>query len=232
MNLAKRILFIFIVSISPTLGSASGLSPEDTNKVLGIFQNSYGDVQFILNQDAPEANAQAIQFFGSKAILVEGGLLKIDDMTKDIFSLILCHELGHHYGGPPYFAASEGNAPWASAEGMADFWAARNCLPNILKELPPPTEDLNLETALFCLTQADKINYSNCTRTLNASIFIARLQARARQDVDLPRLSSSENIKVEKTLISYPTAQCRLDTFVAGVLQKGTPPRCWYSEKN
>lgn len=71
----------------------------------------------------PRINALASRTENVWEIHVYGGLLQHPDLTDDEVFLILCHELGHHVGGPP-LASRNG---WASSEGQADYWSAKNC---------------------------------------------------------------------------------------------------------
>jgi hypothetical protein len=226
----RKSLFIFIVSILPSLVLAKGLDSQKMENVIQIFQSAYPDVQFILSSQSAETNAQAIQFFGSKAILISDGFAQMENITTDDFGLIICHELGHHFGGAPYFPASEGNSVWASAEGVADFWAARTCFPNVIDRLPVVEVQKDDETAHFCTRQVIQTPLKTCWRTIQSSLFISRLHSALNREKTTPQLSTPEIRQVETTNVSYPSPQCRLDTFVAGVIQQDSPPGCWFKE--
>src|SRR5690554_4793938 len=68
--------------------------------------------------DNPTVNAYATQsMWGKKTwkITMFGGLARRPEVTPDGFALVVCHELGHHFGGYPFY----GNRDWAAAEGEA-----------------------------------------------------------------------------------------------------------------
>lgn len=141
--------------------------------------------------DDPRVNALASRSGNTWEIHVYGGLLQHPDLTDDEVLLILCHELGHHLGGAP-LASRNG---WASCEGQADYWSAKNCG----QLLGSP-----YQTALR-LTQMYAHNMMQPS----------------------PDLSTPDTTKVERTFYGYPSAQCRLDTLIAGF--KGQErPSCWY----
>jgi Zn-dependent protease with chaperone function len=52
-----------------------------------------------------------------------GGLARDPLVTKDGFSAVICHEIGHHIAGAPRKGFS-----WASNEGQADYFATTKCL--------------------------------------------------------------------------------------------------------
>lgn len=226
----KKCLLISIISILPAMVLAKGLDLQKMENVIQVFQSNYPEVQFILSAQSTETNAQAIQFFGSKAILINGGFLQMENITTDDFGLIICHELGHHYGGAPYFPPSEGNSIWASGEGVADFWATRTCFPKVIDRLPAVDVQRDDETAHFCISNAIQIPLNTCWRTIQSSLFISRLHSAFNHEKTVPQLSTPEIRQVDTTNVSYPSPQCRLDTFITGVMQKNRPPGCWFNE--
>src|SRR5690606_13527496 len=63
-------------------------------------------------------------------IKVSGAMAKQKGMDEDALLFILCHELGHHLGGAPKKKRGESDIDsWSSAEGQADYFAAKECLP-------------------------------------------------------------------------------------------------------
>lgn len=56
-------------------------------------------------------------------LIVYGGIATIPHLTEDTLALVLCHELGHLYGGEPY----RDEATKVSIEGQADYWATNVC---------------------------------------------------------------------------------------------------------
>lgn len=146
-----------------------------------------------------------------------GGLARMPEMTPEGAALILCHELGHGIGGAPTKLNSE-----SSVEGQADYFATRVCLPKVLYKMPiktiAPSDPLNL-----CKTE-------NCKR-----IYVGIISELAVIQFNHPNQEASFE-KSDTTIVDtintnptfYPSNQCRLDTMVAGALEKERP-RCWWS---
>lgn len=82
-------------------------------------------VNYLWNDHTVNASAQRS---GNIWVLnMYGGLARRKEITPDGFSMVVCHELGHHLGGYPYY----GYGAWASDEGQADYFAAQTCAPAI-----------------------------------------------------------------------------------------------------
>lgn len=148
-------------------------------------------------------------------IHVYGGFAKIRGANQDSFALIVCHELGHLHGGYPY-----SNADLAlSVEGKADYWATNVCLPKIIPLLKTRTA-----TGASLSICSDEI----CARTLDASLVVAGHFARNERG-EKPSLSKKDPTIVSEILKTHPSAQCRLDTLVAGFFNEAYPA-CWMVE--
>lgn len=132
-------------------------------------------------------------------ILVYGGLAAIPNVTEDAFALVLCHEIGHLYGGRPY--SDEHNE--LSVEGQADYWSA-SCFERILPKLPH-REGNRLQDAALVLTSFYADN----------------------RNIPHPEVHTPDVTVVSSTLKTHPEPQCRLDTILAG-LTRGPRPLCWY----
>ncbi len=77
-----------------------------------------------LNKDwkSAAANAYASRTGDTWHVSVFGGLARLKEMTKDSFALVVCHELGHHFGGFPVKSMG-----WVSTEGNSDYFATQVC---------------------------------------------------------------------------------------------------------
>jgi hypothetical protein len=114
--------------------SAGGLTEAQFNTVISKIEAIYapvvasrgGKLKIARKWTDATVNANATQFFGSWNVNMYGGLARHEKITMDGFSLVLCHELGHHMGGAP----KVGNLlmRWASNEGESDYWATLKCL--------------------------------------------------------------------------------------------------------
>ncbi|MCK6598624.1 MAG: hypothetical protein L6Q37_09695 [Bdellovibrionaceae bacterium] len=187
---------------------------------------------------------KAEKFFELK---ITGKALISKEASSISFASIVCHELGHILGGSPRQTIP--GAEWSSTEGQSDFWAAKTCLPeffqDVVLDLQSLFYDSSLQQAVFLqfpeLLANPKFfpqNYAFCKQNLKCF-----LVARAGEELinffdyydymDLPKpsLNSHEGDTKEFKPNSYPSLQCRLDTYVRGALcqieHSCEPPRCW-----
>lgn len=115
------------------------IQKRDFFRLLKKFQNqftplalTYGDTLNVMGGwNDPTADMAFSRRWGNDAqILVYRGMAHRKELGQKGLMLILCHELGHLYGGTP--SSSMGN----SVEGQADYWATNICLTQVL-----PKED-------------------------------------------------------------------------------------------
>lgn len=168
-------------------------------------------------------NANAKRWPPDFIITIYGGLARAPDMDSDALALAVCHELGHGYGGEPFKDAYNR----ISAEGQADYWAGASCIRGLLEALPDHATDRDTRDDPFldetCGT-SDRI----CKRSLRASARITRALAKLAGEPE-PRFDRPDPHVAPKTWLDHPkTRQCRLDSFVAGILGKERP-RCWFA---
>lgn len=100
---------------------------EAVRKLLDQFKASYPEVVFDVDWKSQTVNAQAwIAWFGygRRHVRVYGGLVRHKAIRAEGVSLVLAHEAGHHYGGPPIYPRSGG----LSCEGRADYWGVKDGL--------------------------------------------------------------------------------------------------------
>lgn len=171
-------------------------------------------------------------FFGAYAqdkeiylqISLWGGMARAPGSSKATLAAILCHELGHFLGGEPR-QTMEGST-WSSTEGQSDFYAASVCLPELLRAHPEWVPTISSDVLKVCGPQL------SCQRVLQAGLETVQLFQRYsyRENIAVS-LQTSENFTSELIRNTYPSDQCRLDTYVAGALcQLGgacRAPRCW-----
>lgn len=147
-------------------------------------------------------------------IIVFGGIAGIPGMTEDSLALILCHELGHLYGGVPYSDVYNQLA----VEGQADYWATLFCFSEVVAKLP---NRIPLSSSLSSCR-----NNIQCARTLDASLVMTAFFADNRS-LPHPSLETPDISVVTEVLMTHPSPQCRLDTLWAGI-QKNNRPQCWF----
>jgi hypothetical protein len=241
-----------------------GISEEEFNQVIDIVNEIYapvvkshrGKLKFKRKWKDSTVNASASQFWGTWTVNMYGGLARRPEVTVDGFTMVVCHELGHHLGG---FPKSSG---WAANEGQSDYFATFACARKLWGEQNELNAEARSEISKYPKKLCDDM-YSNrndqnfCYRQMLANFSIANLLGALKGDT-VAFNTPDENV-VSKTNNSHPAAQCRLDTYVAASLCKsewdinvipktevisaeytcarkdgwdvGMRPHCWFKEK-
>jgi len=160
-------------------------------------------------------------------ITILGGIARHPDITLDALALVVCHEVGHVLGGAPYI---KGRDVRVSSEGQSDFYAARYCMEKLVDKLPASAAPVSGMAQFVCEGRwFDNPNMNNkCKRIAAAGEALAGLLAKISR-VATPEIDTPDMTVVGETLYnSYPSAQCRLDTYVAGATWQPRPA-CWYA---
>lgn len=172
----------------------------------------------------PTVNASASQSGKTWMVNMYGGLARRPEVTEDGFALVVCHELGHHFGGYSFY----GRTDWASAEGESDFFATnvcakyiwgkeqqRNSLYRRLRGTPPVVQQ-----ACDAVWNGNANAQAWCIRTALGGHSLATLlhSIGGRQAAPPPSFDTPDKSVVTKTSVSHPKAQCRLDTYFSGAL--------------
>ncbi len=171
------------------------------------------------NSTVVNAKADRNQFWN---VYMYGGLARHPKVTEDGFSLILCHEIGHHIGGAP--KASMMNAPtrWASNEGQSDYFAVLKCLrkvflsdnnEEVIKKISPPKSLVKKCTNAWKSSEESSL----CIRIAMAGYSAAELFSSIR-NVPAPSFETRDPSVVKVTQNNHPAPQCRLDTYLQGAL--------------
>ena len=168
----------------------------------------------------PTVNAFASQSGNTWTVAMFGGLARRPEVTEDGFALVVCHELGHHFGG----YAFKGDR-WAASEGESDFFATNACAKVIwgttpqenfkflrLRNIPPKVAE-----KCGAAWPNNKEAQAWCVRASAAGFSLAHLLATLGGD-PIPSFDTPDTTVVEKTNTSHPRGQCRLDTYFAGAL--------------
>lgn len=173
----------------------SGITKAQYDAALDLVQNAYAaEVQSLgftlsfnrawsdstINSDTDVEGTQWV-------INSYGGLARYKGMTPDGYTLVACHELGHHLGGAPRF--SDADSAWASVEGEADYWATLQC--------------------------AKKVFNGDMARVQAASLVLGKVLADLGGE-PVPSVSTPDSSVVTATYEDHPASQCRLDTYTAG----------------
>jgi inner membrane protein len=161
---------------------------------------------------------------GTFRILLWGGLIRATKMSAPALEAIICHEFGHLLGGEPrqlfpVAGSNEREKHWSSAEGQSDWFAATVCLPRLYRSrgLSPAEVQSRIEQAGLGFMLFSQFHFEPHT--------------------SIPKLGAQASETPESTLTStYPTLQCRLQTFQHGarcseaVGNCTLRPRCWFVE--
>ena len=164
-------------------------------------------------------NASASQANGTWIVNMYGGFARRPEVTPDGFALVVCHELGHHLGGYPFYQRGSGN--WAANEGQSDYFATQSCAHKLWSgeedknRLSRETVDPAAKEGCDSAWSTEKAQ-NLCYRTAMGGHSLATLLGSLRNTtVDFATPSEAE---VLKTSDSHPQAQCRLDTYFHGAL--------------
>lgn len=206
------------------LDSLANMSPEEfealVDQVLDVYEpmvQSHG-AELVRNKlwDDPTVNASAQQEGTRWIVNMYGGLARRPEVTADGFSLVVCHELGHHLGGFPLKGER-----WAATEGQSDYFATQSCARAIWKNQISENEAFRLTVNEVARSQCDSVwqehdDQNLCYRIAEASKSLATLLAAIGGSTGLPDFSTPDLSKVDRTTESHPAAQCRLDTYMNG----------------
>lgn len=163
-------------------------------------------------------NAYANQNGSDWEVHMFGGLARRKEITPDGFSMVVCHELGHHFGGFAYYGEGE----WAASEGQADYFALHSCAKKIWASSAALNDAFKTKIPVSVKAKCD-LSYKVvadrgiCYRSAAAGQSLANLLA-ALGGSGVPKYDTPDKSKVSKTDVQHPQAQCRLDTYLAGML--------------
>lgn len=175
------------------------------------------------NWTDPTVNAFASQNGQNWKVAMFGGLARRPEVTEDGFALVVCHELGHHFGGYAFYTGS--GMDWASAEGESDYFATdvcakyvwgknmqRNLAYGALATIPPIVKQ-----SCNAAWERDANARGWCVRTAASGLSLANLLAAIGSQAP-PKFDKPDKTQVPQTNTSHPNAQCRLDTYFQGAL--------------
>ena len=164
-------------------------------------------------------NAYAEKADKNVMITIYGGLARHKAISPDGFTAVLCHELGHHFGGYPQKSTNR----WSSAEGQADYYATMKCLRRIWDK-----ENNELAVSTQLIPEALKNECAKTYTTPKSQALCHRMGLAGRsvalmiQDLDHdsiePKFETPDPLVVRAMSYLHPYAQCRLDTFFQGAV--------------
>lgn len=163
------------------------------------------------NEDWAQAFARRWE---TDQVIVYGGASGLNGGSEDSFALILCHEVGHLYGGEPWSDTYNK----LSLEGQADYWSTSECFKRIVSKLS--LKKANESSLKYC--GGDE----TCARMTDAALVVTAFYADNRNLVH-PKIETPDETIAETMNRTHPLPQCRLDTLMAG-WKKENRPLCWY----
>lgn len=182
-------------------------------------------VKLIANKDWKDStvNASAYQSGNTWYINMYGGLARRPEVTPDGYAMVVCHELGHHFGG---YTFSGGFGGWASNEGQSDYFATHACAKIIwgrdfrgneswrrIRNIPPVVQEK------CSMAWPNNVNAQGwCVRTSAAGLSLANLLNALGGGRKPVAFETPDTSVVSRTNHAHPAAQCRLDTYFAGAL--------------
>lgn len=163
-------------------------------------------------------NASASQTGTSWIINMYGGLARRPEVTPDGFALVVCHELGHHFGGFAFY----GDQDWAASEGQSDYFATQACARKIwsadkVENAKFRTTVGDFEKSKCDATWRSEDEQNLCYRSAAAGYSLASLLSALGRG-SAPRFDTPDPKQVPSTFVNHPQGQCRLDTYFTGAL--------------
>ena len=226
---------VFVDTLVYETGSSddkpSNISKEQFDEIIAIAQNVYDEIIEEENLkplkitgywDSTVVNAYMNEQYQINLVSISGALARRPEISPEGLALIVCHEIGHAYGGKP-----ERRAPLflASVEGQADYYGAGVCLEKVLKYMASSDQYLVTDYMRRSCQKGERPEV--CEQILvsgqSAGNFLANLKEEPLPDYETP-----DETRVRRTLRSYPKkVQCRLDTYFNAALDLERP-RCWF----
>lgn len=202
--------------------SAGGITEVQFNDVINKIEDVYKPViegmgkKLVIERNWTDGtvNAYASQSGNVYTIAMFGGLARSKEVSYEGFALVVCHEMGHHLGGTPFWDRS----PWAAAEGQADYYSTLKCFKRAFRKEAKRIDVEAAVTDLCSKVYTKEEDVFLCERGISGGQSLATLLASLGGD-RLPSILTPDTRIVTKTLTNgYPPVQSRLDNYVAGAL--------------
>ena len=161
-----------------------------------VFRPMHPDINFLFDWYSDECNCWSWITDKKKYVLLSGGLARIEDFDYDGVSLALAHEIGHLYG------KSDGSPSGLTCEGEADFYAS-----SVVMRL------LWFGTRYFDFTQS----------AIDQVKLLYKYIELPDRDGDTKQPASARVLLKDKLGRPYPTNECRIATWEAGMASPKKP---------
>ena len=215
----------------------AGLTEAQFNAVIDKVETLYSPIvsnlggKLMIDRKWTDAtvNAYAQRSGTNWKVSMFGGLARHKTVTEDGFSLVVCHEIGHHIGGAPKKGGTAGGgwwgggASWASNEGQADYFATLKCLRKSFLNDDNAAIVAKMQVPASVTNQCKKANRLHaddtalCIRMSMAGKSVSDLFSSLSKTPET-KFETPDSKVVSATNDSHPAAQCRLDTYFSGSL--------------
>ncbi len=206
---------------------AGGITEAQFNAVIDKVEGIYapivseygGKLRVVRLWKDATVNAYAQQYGTDWRVSMFGGLARHKTITPDGFSLVVCHEIGHHIGGAPKYMDED----WASNEGQADYFATLKCLRRVWQSEDNVGAMKGVSVPKFlkdsCTKQwSSQADQALCIRGAMAGDSVAKLFAALSSQRTPAKFDTPDPSEVLMTEDAHPATQCRLDTYFQGAL--------------
>jgi hypothetical protein len=218
----------------PTPPTTGGLDQEEYERILSNLEEIYHPLaqqigmrlKFIRQWPSPiqdaisgyEEDAEGRIF----TMKFPGGLARHELMSVETYTMVACHELGHHLGGPPLFPGG------ASVEGQADYFASYDCIRRVLEKSgdahnPEISYQVSPLVEFFCAKAHPRSLYQQ--RVCQAVAYYGQQVTHffaTKKHQPAPRFATPSlevaTVYYEVGKDPHPPLQCRLDTYLAAAL--------------
>lgn len=211
--LTKQIIDLYVTQISNLYKNST------------IFIKPFYNINSSLIQDSVFYVKDENKFI----ITITGELARQKMINQPALGIIICHEIGHILGGYP--KQTSFHQSWSSVEGQADYFATNTCMKNInMIFWQDNLYNFDQEIIQKCeYHYQNLVDFIGCLRTASGIISLQNYFNSKSLLFKPISLHNKDTHQVNKTLQKYPSNQCRIDTFWAGLFNEAKP-KCWYKE--
>jgi hypothetical protein len=228
-SMAASLILLFSLSFSlKAFGFSESIIEEVKFLYASAAMTSFGKPLSITIEENESISAAADHTITELKVIVHSGLLKSPRLTADGLRMIICHELGHLFGGsprshPPFEwdgpVASDGMS-LMSSEGQADYYAGLVCFKKLVRfseqenieKIEDPRIGPELKRKCYQVAGLEEDELALCYRAALGGLDFLTVTH------DFPISCETEDTSIAPDLIrdTYPPRQCRLDTIIRG----------------
>lgn len=248
---SKPIFFLgFLAFFVATTSISSHISKPDFYRINNLIFSHFAPLvnietgcqialkQSVTNIDCAFNRNNVSKFKNALTMTITSAVAFSDGMIPEGHALLVCHEMGHIFGGEPRFKKNRAK-DFSSFEGIADYWGARYCMP-IFLQLYHFEHDITALLTPYILDrcndahdEADIYGYAQCLRSMagikaleqyfnrqisHENSFRRKVEAKVAMEWQDPQIKAVHGNGISN--------QCRLDVLQAGVFKEAVP-RCF-----